>query len=108
MRRRVLVELAQLEERYEHAALAVHRQRERSDDRLRLGEWEGAALADLTVHPLHRLCLFLQGEGDRRDGHLRFDDVVELLRLAPHTDRAEFDRPWTRRPHFGAVDRRDR
>jgi hypothetical protein len=55
MRGRVLVEFLELQQREDHAAVAVHRDGERSHDGLRLDERDGAVRANLALQPAHRL-----------------------------------------------------
>ena len=54
VRRRVLVELAQREQREEHLLVAVHRDGERAHDGFRLEQRQLGAVRDLLVHPLDR------------------------------------------------------
>ena len=66
MRRRVLIELLELEQRQHHPAVAVHRHRQRPHDRLGLEQRDRSVRPHLGLQPAKGLGLFAEREVQRR------------------------------------------
>ena len=62
MRRRVFVEVAEVEKREDHLLISVHRDGQSSHDRLSLLQRERPARLQLLMNPVDGLSLLLEGK----------------------------------------------
>jgi hypothetical protein len=101
MRRRVLIELLQLQERHHQPAIAVHRDRQRSHHRFGFEQRHRIARLHFLLEPPERIGFFAEREVERGERQRRRFDVGKALEADGAEAHAE-------RPHLPVVARVER